>query len=410
MKYALDLGIRTTELTIDARHLRELAHALHLVHDPDELAPLIRTFDSQKATIERLGPSTDYVHLQLLLCGAEWKYDSMAASHRLVDAYLWISAVKDVATKTACLARLLDLFDVVDPGRAVRQREGLDQLAESEFAAGLQELLLSTADHDFATRDIITALVRHLPGRAIDVAASLNTELRRDEALTALAGRLVDAPLEEVDFSVVDRLLSSFADPDRAEKAIASVIERLSNVTSCATLLGYRDLIRKMASRIGQFRDRELKVRVASQSLATLLKLKDPSLASFLEHLKSQMRAAWIDLDLDESKLKLAFFVAGNLAPVDRSAAEEYIQLADGLRARNAVTTAASNSRMCLHIAVRAYGGMLARGVASETDVKELASRIALLRSQLDRVIVWADVALKQITHGESQAGKEYRR
>jgi len=109
IEYALELGIKTTELTIDARHLRELAEAPPLVKEPEQIQDF-RTFDTQIATIWRLGPTQDYVHLQLLLGAAESAYDRSATAQRLVDAYLTISDLPDISVGTTCLARLIELL------------------------------------------------------------------------------------------------------------------------------------------------------------------------------------------------------------------------------------------------------------------------------------------------------------
>jgi len=109
IEYALELGIKTTELTIDARHLRELAEAPPLVKEPEQIQDF-RTFDKKIATIWRLGPTQDYVHLQLLLGAAESAYDRSATAQRLVDAYLTISDLPDISVGTTCLARLIELL------------------------------------------------------------------------------------------------------------------------------------------------------------------------------------------------------------------------------------------------------------------------------------------------------------
>ena len=67
VEYALRLAIRTTEYAPNARVLRELATPLAYASEGQRLRKLVGSFDSQKDAIEQLGPTEDYVRLQLLL-------------------------------------------------------------------------------------------------------------------------------------------------------------------------------------------------------------------------------------------------------------------------------------------------------------------------------------------------------
>ena len=78
---------------------------------------LIGLFDSQKSRIEQLGPTEDYVRLELLLAQAEMPHNVAAASSRLVDVYLFIDKIVDLVPKAACLAFLVSALCEMDPAR-----------------------------------------------------------------------------------------------------------------------------------------------------------------------------------------------------------------------------------------------------------------------------------------------------
>jgi hypothetical protein len=61
MEYALRLAISTPEYTPTARDLREIATPLPEITDYEKAAKLIAILDSQKAVIQKLGPTQDYV-------------------------------------------------------------------------------------------------------------------------------------------------------------------------------------------------------------------------------------------------------------------------------------------------------------------------------------------------------------
>lgn len=399
IEYALELGIKTTELTIDARHLRELAQALPLVKKPEQIQALIRTFDTQKATIWRLGPTQDYVHLQLLLGAAESRYDKSAASHRLVDTYLTIADLSDVSVKTTCLARLIDNLSLVDPDGRIRSKEGIGDLAEAEFSTSLTKLLLATADHEAVAKHIIAALVRHSANRAIDVALQLNTQVRRDLTLGSIVHRLLDAPIEEIDLSVISRILTSFTDPDLADEAIANVLERLAKVRTSSKLLPHKTLIAQLCSRVQDFKDPSLTIKGAAAGIACVKRLEIPEMAGLTEKLRKDLGRSWTELDDDADKLEMAFTVASQLASVDKEEACNYVSLADKFRDKYNLSNTFSSSMHCLQLAVRVYAGMLLRKIDIEDDLKELTSRITRLPSRIERATVLTEIALRLIRH-----------
>ena len=74
----------------------------------------VSSFDSQKGIIEHIGPTGEFVRLQLLLARTEGKYNFDSARNRLIEIYLYICDLKDLAIKTECLARLAAVIDVID--------------------------------------------------------------------------------------------------------------------------------------------------------------------------------------------------------------------------------------------------------------------------------------------------------
>jgi hypothetical protein len=399
LQYALDLGIKTTELTVDALHLRELAQALSIVQDQREIQSLIRIFDTQKATIFRLGPTLEYIHLQLLLAAAESKYDKRLTAHRVVDTYLTTVEVRDLAAKTTCLARMIDSFGVVDPDGSIRSKEGIDEMARNEFEACLARLLLATADHEVIARDIIAALVRHTAGRAIDVALMLNTEIRRDNALLDLVSKLLDAPIRDIDLSVVPRLLNSFSDPDLVEKATVQVLERLAKVKTADNLVRHRSLLVSLCSKVHTFSSPAFRVRAAAAGIASIRISESTELEGMIQKLKKDMQTAWALLEDDATKLELTFSVAGQLATLEKEESERYLSLADDFRSKVNVGGQFNSRRHSLQLAVRVYAGMLLRKVDTEDDLKELTSRTMALHSKQDRAGMFTDIALRLIRH-----------
>ena len=112
---ALRLAIRTTEYVPLATDLRQLATPLPAVTDLSHLRALVGIFDTQKATTEKLGPTEDFVRLQLRLTQSESKYDLNLATRRLLETYYYINDIIDLEVKTTCKARLIAAMPDIDP-------------------------------------------------------------------------------------------------------------------------------------------------------------------------------------------------------------------------------------------------------------------------------------------------------
>src|ERR1019366_8715352 len=127
--YALDLAIKTTEYTPTATDFRELAEVFRRLSNSGEILELVNRFDAQRAAIEKVGPTADFVYLQLLLTLGQSHIDVRAAGNRLVDVFATVSQMSDLATKSGCLARLLDMMPLIDPTNEIRNREGIETLS-----------------------------------------------------------------------------------------------------------------------------------------------------------------------------------------------------------------------------------------------------------------------------------------
>ncbi|WP_433970337.1 ATP-binding protein [Tunturiibacter gelidiferens] len=230
--YALDLAIRTTEYTPTATDFRELSEVFRRIEDQEDASELIQRLDAQRAAIESVGPTNDFIYLQLLLAMGDSLGDEDAAANRLIDIYGTIAQLRDLAVKTACLARFIDMLPLVDKGGRIRAKEGIEELALADFNISLEGLLNATADHKHATRDIIAALATRFQEVAIRVAVSLNTATRRDDALSWLLEKIISTHEEELNSSFIRQICESFWDQDDAEEAVTKVLEKLSEIAS----------------------------------------------------------------------------------------------------------------------------------------------------------------------------------
>jgi hypothetical protein len=91
VQHALDTIVKTTEFAPNAKIYRELAMPLPRIPDPDTTKVLVARFDGVKALIEPVGPTEEFIRLQLLLAAAEHRYAPDCAMNRFTDIFYSIS-------------------------------------------------------------------------------------------------------------------------------------------------------------------------------------------------------------------------------------------------------------------------------------------------------------------------------
>jgi len=405
--YALDVAIRATEYTPTATDFRELAETLHRVSDPQELIDLIRRFDAQRASIEVIGPTTDFQYLQLLLALGEAKVDWKAAANRLVEVYSAVDQIKDLAVRTACLARILDLLPLIDTG-SIRRREGIEELVCQSFEAALDALLSSTADHSHATRDIIAALVPRHVKMALRVALALNTSSRRDDALAWLVSSMLRVQDQKLNLSELRSVLDSFYDPDDAEAATCQVLERLASLEATSPIqTGVKEAIIFAAGYALKFRDGEYQVRACCAAILCINRFAVPSGTGLTKSLIERMRQSWDRLDVDADRIALGFRVSARLASLDRKMAEEWLAKAESCRASHSISASSDPYRHCLLLISRSYMGLVMKRLDQQDDLTTLARLIDRIPSSIEQLLLWTDVALRILSCGRLKEAQE---
>jgi hypothetical protein len=398
--YALDLAIKTTEYTPTATDFRELAEVFRRLNPSEQILNLVHRFDAQRAAVEKIGPTTDFVYLQLLLTLGESRIDVRAAGNRLVDIFGTVSQISDFATKAGCLARLIDMLPLIDPTGNIRAREGIETLSLEDFESTVTELLGSTADHKSATREIIGALAPRNPAAAMKLAKSLNTAPRRDDALSWLMERILSLDDEQIDLSCLEALCDSFYDQCEAEEVVTNVLERLSRISKRDTLLLHKASILKSTARVLKFRNPRLKVKAICAARLSLYTLDDRTLSDLVKDLDKRLEDAWELLDVNDEKVNLAFEVSAKLAKKDRQGAIAWLRRAEACRTASPIAVSSDSYRHCLLLVCRAYGGMVKRHLDDPEDLLELERLIRRIPSSGEKLGVWTDVALRLLALG----------
>jgi hypothetical protein len=402
--YALKIAIKTTPFTFNASVLRELAAPLPFILDENKAMHLVGTFDSQQGTIENLGPTEDFIRLQLLLARAESRYDFNAARNRVGDVYLKVSYIDELDLKAVCLARLVSSLSNIDPDLKfeAKDSEKIHSAANEELTTSIEHLLQGTAEHYEATRRIIRALAKFKHGMAFDLVKSLNTQYRRDIALVDLFKSAVQVPVDQINLGFLETALKEFEDLNLRDDAHLAVIERLAREPEKFRLVVSNAL--PFFDRIQNIRVVEERARACCLSYTLFMRSDPVQYVGLARHLLSLMDEAWKLIDVGWERVEAGFKIAEALASYSIEKSRAYIELTEKFRDEIAMDTESTGTAYlgCLRLAIRAFSGLLPRNLDTQEDLEHLSNLINVLPANGERAAAWAEMSVR--SHLSSRA------
>ncbi len=358
---ALKLMIQTTDYSPNARVLRELAVPLPHAPDTTRTKQLVGIFDSQKDVIEGLGPTDDYVSLQLLLARTESNYGDgfETVRNRFIEIYFYILDIDDLALKTQGMARLADLLATVDPQKTLEVRDRIHTAVQNDLQDFIEQLLKTTGDHYQATRGILRVLAKTHPNQALRLATALNIEPRRDKALVDVITSAVQAPLSAIKWDFITQALGHIANQDLIDRALLRIIDELFDEETIDDQM-FPHLM-PLLERMGKIQDAEV------------------------------------------------FELVKVLADLSQELAKDTLDLTEALKNNLLLETptTATTYLSCLQLAIRASCGLLSKDLLSAGDREHLADYIDRVPSFAVRAKLWADLALRNYTYHHPEECKQ---
>ena len=402
--FALQFAVKTTRHAFNARDYREIASPLPFISDSSKAKQFVSILDSLKSTIEHIGPTEDYVRLQLTLVRTEYKYEFEAALDRVIDVYLYIDDLNDLTTKANCLARLAALLMDIDPQGLLNRKDNIHTYVYSDLQEHVQLILDTTGDHYEVTRKIIQPLAKTKPDLALDFAMKLNTENRRDKALLDIIKSSLKIPLNRVDLHFVDEVWNKLEDQELKDEAALKVIERFFREDNGVDVEVMMPQVLQFINRIDGILDVVERCKAYCLAYCILVKSDRDKYASYASHLLRSLDTTWQAIDEGWFKVNNGFKIAESLAEVSPEIGQTYIDKTES--ARNEILISSSGAAetyiRCLCLAIRAYAGLLPNGIATQYDLERLDRLIDRLPSYGDRAILWADLALRCYSYKKS--------
>lgn len=399
VEFALDLAVKVTPYSPNARVFREIATPLPFISDELQTRNLVRRFDGQKGSLEKSGPTEDFVRLQLILAHAESQYDFDAACDRLTDVYLYIGYLDDAVVKAGCMARLVTTLATIT-SEMTSSKDELCLLSQDDLESDVQRILDNTAEHYYVTRNVIRALAKTKPDIAFKLAQSLNTESRRNLALLELIKSALQVPQGRLDLLSIGKAISRLSDQSLKDEMLLEVVKRLANISGKAESVVEQVL--PLLHQIQSIQSEQTRCKVCCFAYSFLASQDSVKCSGFLNHLLHLLEGSWRSIDVGWHKVDIGFQIVQSLAKHSLEAANMYLKWTEDFRAE--ITLAAEPAALayigCLRLATRAFGGLLARRLDSTDDLDTLRRLIDHVPSNGVRADLWAELAIRYYING----------
>lgn len=401
-KHALRLIIGTTDYAPNAQVFRELATPVPHFRNEEEVREVVGILDSQRATMESVGPSEEYVRLLLLMTKAEARCSMESARNRIIETYYYIDSIRDFATKANCLAWLVSTLDEIDESKELEAKEGIHTLARDGLKENIDTLLKTTADHNQVTKGIISAIASTRPEMALDLALSLNTEYRRDRAIVEVISAILNrTSVKSLDLGFLSKATEKVVDSDFRDECVLDVVEAIS--TGEGELPTHQiDRFMWFVSNIDTVQDSSERCRAYCLVYTYMFTRDRVGNKSLCDNLLEKLGHTWNAIDTGWEKVNVGYKIIRALANDSLEAARKYLELTEEVR-KETVLDAPKTARAyiaCLQLSIRAYAGLLPKEVNTTEDYERLTALIDRIPSSGARIGLWTELSLRCFSKG----------
>jgi len=400
--YALDLLIKDINYTPKTRDLRTLSNPLPSISDFNKSRELVGRFDSLTGSIQKFGTTEDYIRLQLTLATTESKYDNEAALNRVMEVYWAISELKDLNTKTNCMAWMVSSLEEIDQEKKLEDKEGLHTLCREELLTDINKLLEITSNHYHAIKRIIRALSKQDPEMILELIKCINTQERRDLSNYEFLTTLIEYPIDELNINLIKSIIPRIDDSYIRDNILLEFSIKLSK----SVVNQNNVILSELSTLIETFKDITDSYKRCIASCNAYIFLISNNLNVKIESdnsLLNQINESWDCIDEGWTKIDTGYKIAKILSQTSRDLSQEFLAKTQNTKdeLKLDIVSYVSPFIYCLKLAIRAFGGLINNKMFTEHDLEWLEQLITHIPSKGERARLWCDIALRFHTHKE---------
>ena len=312
----------------------------------------------------------------------------------------------DPVIRASCLAHFIATLTRVDPLKTLEASDSLHSLANGEFKKNVELLLQNTAEQFVVVRDAIEALAVGNLDLATEVARSLNTEYRRDEAYETICQACISAKVDLIPLSRLQNVLINISDVDARDELVHDLVRRVSRSKEASTGEFDPTQIVPFIQRATEIGDAHLRTRACSAAIRILAFTKRPEFDGLKSHVVSVLHSSWQAIDDDWLRVSAGFSISNHLAESDRDLALEYMRRANTFRDELPQREEDETYSLSVRLALRSFSGLLNVSDDTEGDWYRVEQAVEKVPSIRERIRLWTDLSLKCFRDGKNRHGQ----
>lgn len=404
---ALRVALAATETAIDASFQADISKAIPGASTVQRKRDLIAAIDGLNGSAKRLGPSVDYVSLQLSLAEAEAEFDISKCEQRLNTTLDFIELIGDLPSKGEAYAKLFATLKNLSRNEAIPAWPEIAYHCNEELEAVVLTLAESTADHQVSLSRVISSLARGDVEKAIEFTRIVNTEHRRNAVLLEVIDTLLRQSVLDIRPIDLQLVFNSITGNDERDEALLSILERFADVSDlresqARELLPLVDLIGAISNSM-----------IACRAIVCALKLLRSSALlgqcnELVNSLSDLLMKRWSCIDVAWLKIDVGYEIVQELASNCSQQAEAMMQATDELKSQSHMSAPrpAAAFVACIHLVGRAFCGLLPRSLEAEDDFAAIAALIEMIPSYGERTALWAQISMRAAIAGRTDVAE----
>lgn len=404
IKYALQQIIDNADYSPNARIYCDLCEQLPSI-ETNKAKEIIDTVDSQIFNIERLGPTEDYIRLQLLIIKSQIKYAFKDANERLVHLYYYLNGIRDRSTLASGYAQFLATISEIDEKSALEKSEGLHTLVGKDLEKCVRDLLSITAEHYINTKQVIKSLAIIKPDITLNFIKDFNTQTKRNTAYFSFLKEYIEQPLTNIDFKLVLITFEKIEDLDDKDIFLINLLSRIKEEKGLTDDI--LDQLIPFLNKLSSVYETELKCDACCIALSLLT--NSEKYAPLRVQILHILQSAWNIIDVAWRKVDIGFKIAKKLSAVSIEEARDFLKLTDEYR-ESAILSDPDFSWAYIsscRIMIRAFSGLIDKKIYDHDDIRNIERVISIIPSYGEQALLWNYLSLKFFAHNESDTGKK---
>jgi len=400
---AIQMMLTDSKFLPTCRNFRRLLFGLPFCTDAELRNRILETTASVMETLEKRGPTLDYVRLQLLLLETAKQYDPSDAFDVALDNLVaYVNQLALLGARAECRAAVWAFLHRTGDLRF----NTISEQVLKDLLVDFESLLIASANHFVAARVIVESLARGSLAVACDFSKELNTERRRDQAVLVSLNAASRGVEDNVDLRAFCDALECIADPRQKYSAVVSVLRNLvralevsgCSVTNTSCIVGLVHTIDNASVCVAALTNLRLLIEFDSSENSGKL----------TQNIEEWLLQSWGAIDRLWDRIRSGYEIVAVVGQRLKQLAGSYLDSTDALKKESSIlapeTAWAAISSVRLVIA--ALHGLMHQRLTRDDDLARLKQLIDAIPSLGEQALLWADFAQRLVITGDNEGAE----